>query len=113
MSIHRLVAEMFVPNIMGLPFVNHKDANKLNNDMSNLEWVTPQQNTAHAIKAGVFNPRECSKKKQIVATHIITGEKVHYESVSAAIKAGYHPYGIISSCKGTYSKHKLYKWDYI
>lgn len=41
---HRLVAEYFLDNPLNLPYVHHKDENKLNNHFSNLEWVTPQKN---------------------------------------------------------------------
>lgn len=55
--LHRLIAMAFVPNNTGLKFdelqVNHKDGNKLNNDPSNLEWVTQQQNCAHAYQTGL------------------------------------------------------------
>lgn len=47
--LHRLVAEHNIPNPENLPQVNHKDRNKLNNHPSNLEWVTNQQNSEHAI----------------------------------------------------------------
>lgn len=44
---HRLVAIHFIDNPNGLPEVNHKDGNKLNNKVKNLEWVTSQENNDH------------------------------------------------------------------
>lgn len=52
--IHRLVASAFIPNSKNKPEVNHKDANKLNNDQSNLEWVTSSENKSHAKKSGLI-----------------------------------------------------------
>lgn len=47
-KIHRLVAIAFIPNPQHLPEVHHKDGNKKNNNVSNLEWVTSKQNKEHA-----------------------------------------------------------------
>lgn len=51
--IHRLVAEVFVPNPDGLPCINHKDGDKSNPHPENLEWCTHQQNMRHAAETGL------------------------------------------------------------
>ncbi len=48
--IHRLVAETFIPNPNNKPTVNHKDGNKLNNTLSNLEWNTHSENALHSYE---------------------------------------------------------------
>lgn len=48
--VHRVVAETFLPRIEGKDQVNHKDGNKLNNSVDNLEWVSNQENRDHAVK---------------------------------------------------------------
>ena len=51
--IHRLVAKTFIPNPENKEFINHKDGNKHNNFISNLEWATRQENEDHAFKTGL------------------------------------------------------------
>lgn len=51
--IHRLVADAFLPSKEGLHYVNHKDGNKHNNTVENLEWCTNEYNHQHATRTGL------------------------------------------------------------
>jgi hypothetical protein len=48
--LHRLIAENFIPNPLNLPQVNHKNGNRLDNSVSNLEWCTASRNVQHAYE---------------------------------------------------------------
>lgn len=52
-KIHKAIAETFIPNPKNHRVVNHKDGNKQNNNVENLEWVTHKENSIHAIKLGL------------------------------------------------------------
>lgn len=58
-QIHRLVAKAFIPNPNNYPIVHHKDNNKGNNSVENLEWCTNQQNIKHAYDDGKIKIPMC------------------------------------------------------
>lgn len=90
--IHRLVALYFIPNPENLPYVNHKDGDKTNNKVENLEWVTAKENDNHARKTGLK-----IQEKPIIAENITTKETIAFKSVT---EAG----AILGVNKGTISK---------
>ena len=61
---HRLVAEHFIPNPNNLPVVNHKDGNKLNNNIDNLEWVSYSENSLHAYSNNLIS--KCRKREYYI-----------------------------------------------
>lgn len=54
-KVHRLVAQCFIPNPYSKKTVNHIDANKLNNNLPNLEWATHSENLLHAHRNNLIN----------------------------------------------------------
>jgi len=65
--IHRILANLFIPNPNNLPYVNHIDGNPRNNNLSNLEWVTHQQNMQHASSTHLLG-----RKDKYTGTHFNT-----------------------------------------
>jgi Mor family transcriptional regulator len=71
LQVHRIVAIQFIPNPRNLPEVNHKDGNKTNNSIYNLEWCTSEYNRRHAKDTGLYkieedNPRAKLTKEQVI-----------------------------------------------
>ena len=70
-AVHRLVANAFIPNPLNLPQVNHKDGNKSNNNVDNLEWCTAKENTYHAVVTGLLKSGDKSHRTVIHKSELI------------------------------------------
>lgn len=82
-SIHRIVAELFVPNPNNYDIVNHKDENKTNNDYTNLEWCTTQYNNTYKNA----NNKYIEKRKAVICYDSYTDTEIRYESLFDCSKA--------------------------
>ena len=80
-KIHRLLAEHFIPNPENKPCINHKDGNKLNNDLNNLEWATISENTKHAY-ANKLERNWWTKELGIVCINLIENYKYNFADVA-------------------------------
>lgn len=92
--IHRLVATTFIPNDHPDTHidVNHKDGNKTNNDIDNLEWCTPKYNTEHAIKTGLrinsgedFHSSVLTEKEVIRICELLVENKLKAKDIAKEI----------------------------
>ena len=77
---HRLVAEAFIPNPDNLPEVNHKNGNKKDNRVENLEWCNRSFNLAHALKIGLMES-QCKIRRKCVVFNTLKPEVIFFDSM--------------------------------
>lgn len=78
-SVHRLVALAFIPNPDNLPEVNHKDGNKANNSVNNLEWTTGSQNVRHSVANGLSTTKLKYDDIQNIKNLYASGKYTYYD----------------------------------
>ena len=107
-SVHRLVAQAFIPNPNDYSQINHIDGDKENNNISNLEWCTAGQNNIHAIENGLRKEKNYIRKIHCIETGIV------YDSIAKAARATKTPTTSIWYClKGKQKTANLFHWEYV
>lgn len=108
--VHRLVAEAFIPNTNGLPEINHKDENKLNNSVDNLEWCSHVYN----MNWGHHNENVGRTNGRAVSQFTIDGKKIgeYYSSYEAHRVTGITEQSINLCCLGRRQHAGMFRWRY-
>ena len=105
-TVHRLVAIHFIPNPLDLPQINHKDGDKSNNRVDNLEWCTASHNAIHAHRSGLHLGSK-------IVQQLLNGDVVdEFYSISEASRVtGEAHHHISALCNGR-RRIKMSKYNY-
>lgn len=109
-TVHRLVAQSFIPNPNNLPTVNHINEDKSDNRSVNLEWMSVIDNNNHGTRNEKLSNAKCKSPVEQVFSD---GTTVRYKGVKdASRKTGVHRVCIARCCKNIRKTAGGYKWRY-
>ena len=138
-TVHRLVAETFIPNLEGKPCIDHINTVKSDNRVENLRWVTYEENNNNPLTKKKYsenhrkqNSEETKKKlseskkgkhcgennpksKPVVQIDLNTNEVIntYFGTREAARQTGFNQSNISKCCRGKQKSHKGYKWKFL